>query len=294
MISPTYCIRSISRTWTAGQALENVCLPVVGICNRHRTGLAARTSSASAAKARDRVAALPVSAPSHSRLCLAHWRPISAARCCLQRRQAGSPPSLLFPIRGSLSNHSGPTTAIGLGLAPLLGGLAVSEPLLAAATAATMAVLFAAKAPLHRFVKNVLTEAEISDALIFAVATLVVWPQLPNCYLGPFDALNPHNLWLLVILMLAISACGHIATPKCSARVMACRSPGSFLRVSSPAPRRSAPWPHARPARQAPWAQPSLALPFRPSRPSCRWRSCFWRSAGRFSTSCGRLSWPAA
>ncbi len=123
-----------------------------------------------------------------------------------------------FSYPRTATNDPGLTTAMGLVLAPLLGGLAMSEPLLAAATAATMAALFAAKAPLHRFVKNVLTEAEITDALIFAVATLVIWPQLPNRYLGPFDALNPHNLWLLVILMLAISACGHIATRMLGAR----------------------------------------------------------------------------
>lgn len=123
-----------------------------------------------------------------------------------------------FSYPRTATNDPGLTTAMGLVLAPLLGGLAMSEPLLAAATAATMAALFAAKAPLHRFVKNVLTEAEITDALIFAVATLVIWPQLPNRYLGPFDALNPHNLWLLVILMLAISACGHVATRMLGAR----------------------------------------------------------------------------
>jgi uncharacterized membrane protein (DUF4010 family) len=117
-----------------------------------------------------------------------------------------------FSYRRITGNDPGLTTAVGLVLAPLLGGLTMSDPLLAAATAAVMAVLFAAKAPLHRFAKNVLTEAEIADALIFAVATLVIWPQLPNRYLGPFNSVNPHNLWLLIILMLAISACGYIAT----------------------------------------------------------------------------------
>jgi uncharacterized membrane protein (DUF4010 family) len=120
--------------------------------------------------------------------------------------------------RRTLMRDPGLTTAIGLVLAPLLGGLVMSDSVLAAASAAAAAALFAAKAPLHRFVKNVLTEAEITDALIFAVATLVIWPQVPNRYLGPFNAVNPHYLWLLVILMLGISACGYIATRLFGAR----------------------------------------------------------------------------
>jgi uncharacterized membrane protein (DUF4010 family) len=106
----------------------------------------------------------------------------------------------------------GLTTEVGLMAAPLLGGLAMSDPLLASGLGAMIAVVFAAKAPLHGFVKRVLTDAEVKDGLIFAIATLVVWPLLPDRYLGPLEALNPHSIWLLVVLMLAIGACGHVAT----------------------------------------------------------------------------------
>jgi uncharacterized membrane protein (DUF4010 family) len=63
-----------------------------------------------------------------------------------------------------------------------------------------------------------LTSAEITDGLIFAVATLVIWPQLPDRYLGPFEALNPHSIWLLVILVMALGGCGHVATRALGAR----------------------------------------------------------------------------
>ena len=88
----------------------------------------------------------------------------------------------------------------------------MSDTLLASGLGAMIAVVFAAKAPLHSFVKGVLTDAEVKDGLVFAIATLVVWPQLPDRYLGPLEALNPHSIWLLVVLMLAIGACGHVAT----------------------------------------------------------------------------------
>lgn len=115
------------------------------------------------------------------------------------------------------SDH-GLTTEIGLLIAPLLGALAMVEPLLAAGLAAAVAVVFAAKAPLHGFVKGALTDAEVKDGLVFAIATLVIWPLVPDRQLGPFQAINPHDVWLLVILMLAIGAAGHAANRLLGAR----------------------------------------------------------------------------
>ena len=114
--------------------------------------------------------------------------------------------------RHSQVSDPGLTTEIGLLAAPLLGALAMADPLLAAGLAVAVAVVFAAKVPLHGFVKGALTDTEVNDGLIFAVATLVIWPLLPDRPLGPFGAINPHKVWLLVILMMAIGAAGHAAT----------------------------------------------------------------------------------
>lgn len=112
----------------------------------------------------------------------------------------------------------GLTTEIGLIATPLLGGLAMSDTLLASGLAAAVAVVFAAKEPLHSFVRRILTDAEVKDGLFLAVATLVIWPQLPDRYLGPLQALNPHSIWLLVIVVLALGACGRVATRTLGAR----------------------------------------------------------------------------
>ncbi|QGM97288.1 MgtC/SapB family protein [Methylocystis parvus] len=106
----------------------------------------------------------------------------------------------------------GLTTEVGLLATRLLGGLTMSDAPLASGLGAMVAVIFAAKNSVHGFIKATLTEAEVNDGLVFAIATFVVWPQLPNRYLGPYQAINPHNIWLLVILVLAIGACGHVAT----------------------------------------------------------------------------------
>jgi uncharacterized membrane protein (DUF4010 family) len=106
----------------------------------------------------------------------------------------------------------GLTTEIALLATPLIGALAMSDIVLAGLVGVTTAVVLAAKGPVHRFVKGSLTAAEVNDGLIFAIATVVVWPQLPDRPMGPYAALNPHALWLFVILVLAIGACGHVLT----------------------------------------------------------------------------------
>lgn len=112
----------------------------------------------------------------------------------------------------------GLTTDVGLIFAPLLGGLSMSDPILAGSVGVTVAVVFAAKRPVHSFVRNSLTNSEFRDGLILAIATLVIWPQLPDQYMGPLRSLNPYTLWFVVILVLAIGAAGHVATRVLGAR----------------------------------------------------------------------------
>ncbi|HUI21618.1 MAG TPA: DUF4010 domain-containing protein [Methylocella sp.] len=109
-----------------------------------------------------------------------------------------------------ITEHPGLTTEIALVSSTLLGGLAVTRPGLAAGIAAAIAILLNARTTLHRFARSVLSEDEIRDGLIFAAATLIVLPLLPNQPMGPFGALNPHAIWIIVILVMAISAAGHI------------------------------------------------------------------------------------
>ena len=118
----------------------------------------------------------------------------------------------------SHEDDPGLTTEIALILTALLGGLSIQQPALAAGIAVALAVLLAARAPLHHFVRSVLTEEEVRDGLTFAGATLVVLPLLPNEALGPYNALNPHSIWIVVILVMAISAAGYVAVRMLGAR----------------------------------------------------------------------------
>lgn len=108
------------------------------------------------------------------------------------------------------SNY-GLTSEIALLLTVLLGGLCLEHPGLAAGVGVTAAALLAARTPMHVFVREVLTAEELRDALIFAASTLVVLPLLPDRAMGPFAAFNPAKIWIVVILVMAIGAIGHIA-----------------------------------------------------------------------------------
>ena len=112
----------------------------------------------------------------------------------------------------------GLTTETALICTVLLGGLAVSRPGLAAAASVVIAILLNARSELHHFARSVLGEDEIRDAFIFAAATLIVLPILPNQPMGPFGALNPRAIWIIVILVMAIGALGHIAVRLAGAR----------------------------------------------------------------------------
>src|SRR5450631_319740 len=115
-------------------------------------------------------------------------------------------------------NDPGLTTEIALTVAVLLGGLSMQRPALAGGLGVVVVILLAAKSRLHQFVGSILTEDELQDALIFAGATLVVLPLVPDSSMGPYDALNPHSIWVIVILIMAISAAGYVAVRLLGAR----------------------------------------------------------------------------
>jgi uncharacterized membrane protein (DUF4010 family) len=109
-------------------------------------------------------------------------------------------------------NDVGLTTEYALIATVLLGGLAMREPQYAAGIAVVVTVLLAARADIHHFVRNSLSERELRDGLILAAATLVVLPLLPDKPLGPWGALNLRTVWIVVVLVMAIGAVGYIMT----------------------------------------------------------------------------------
>jgi uncharacterized membrane protein (DUF4010 family) len=56
-----------------------------------------------------------------------------------------------------------------------------------------------------------LTRSDLIAVLQFSVLTFIVLPILPDQNYGPYDAFNPHQAWLMVVLISGISLAGYAA-----------------------------------------------------------------------------------
>lgn len=113
--------------------------------------------------------------------------------------------------RLSDASDPGQTGEVALIVTVLLGALAQGAPGLAAALAVLVAILLQAKERLHRLGRDLISEREVRDGLLLAAAALLVLPLLPDEAIGPGGALNPQKLWRLVVLVMGVSALGHVA-----------------------------------------------------------------------------------
>jgi uncharacterized membrane protein (DUF4010 family) len=76
--------------------------------------------------------------------------------------------------------------------------------------AITVTVLLYFKAQLQG-VSRSLTHKDLISILQFGVLSLVVFPILPNRDYGPYAALNPHQIWWMVVLISGLSLAGYAA-----------------------------------------------------------------------------------
>ncbi|MFA5948667.1 MAG: MgtC/SapB family protein [Hyphomicrobium sp.] len=105
----------------------------------------------------------------------------------------------------------GITTIVAAYLAFALGALAVvGDERVAAAAGVAVTGLLALKAALHAWLRR-LTWEELRAGILLLAMTLILLPLLPDREMGPFGALNPHDLWLMSILIAVVSATGYVA-----------------------------------------------------------------------------------
>lgn len=124
----------------------------------------------------------------------------------------------LASYRASRERDPGLTTEVAMLVVFLLGVLAMRELALTAGLGVAVALLLASKTRAQHFVRGVLTDQELHDALLLAAAATLVLPLLPDRAVDPWQALNPRKLWLLVVIVMAISALGHVARRAFGAR----------------------------------------------------------------------------
>ena len=106
---------------------------------------------------------------------------------------------------------AGMTTEVAALLMYALGAYAAFGPAaVVMAIGVGAAVLLYAKEGLHGFTDRI-GDTDMRAIMLFAAITFVILPVLPNRTMGPLNVLNPHNIWLMVVLVVGISLGGYIA-----------------------------------------------------------------------------------
>ena len=128
-------------------------------------------------------------------------------------------------VRGLLANGGEEglflTTWTSLFVAYGLGVLVATGRLVAGVTVAMLsALLLVLKRELHEFAWG-LTKAEMRSAAEFAIVAFVVYPLLPDETIGPWDAVHPPTVWLLVVAVSAIGFANYVLVRKYEGRGVA-------------------------------------------------------------------------
>ncbi|MGE0824854.1 MAG: MgtC/SapB family protein [Candidatus Binatia bacterium] len=119
--------------------------------------------------------------------------------------------ALVSYARTSASGDLGATTEMAAISTFLLGTLAGAGDLhVAAAVGIGVAILLAAKPRIEAF-SQALSSEELAATLELAVISVIILPLLPDREYGPWQVLNPFNIWLMVVLVSSLSFAGFVA-----------------------------------------------------------------------------------
>jgi len=117
----------------------------------------------------------------------------------------------IIGMRTGAIDEPGVTTEIAMLMIFALGAyLAVGQRQVAAALGAVVALLLHAKPLLHSAIMR-MGDKDVRAVMQFALITLIILPVAPDRAYGPFDVLNPYNIWLMVVLVSGISLAGYAA-----------------------------------------------------------------------------------
>jgi uncharacterized membrane protein (DUF4010 family) len=107
--------------------------------------------------------------------------------------------------------HAGITTEIAILVMFAVGALLVAGPREAGViVGGGVAVLLHAKPMLRKVVER-FSDEDVRGIMQFALVTLVILPVLPDRTFGPYDVLNPRDVWLMVVLVVGVSLAGYLA-----------------------------------------------------------------------------------
>jgi uncharacterized membrane protein (DUF4010 family) len=115
-------------------------------------------------------------------------------------------------VLGQNREHDVGITSLVAGLLTfVLGALAALGELAASAAAAVITTLLLGYKPqIHRWI-GALDRKDLKAGLTLLLISVVLLPVLPNQGFGPWGALNPYEIWWMVVLIAAISFVGYYA-----------------------------------------------------------------------------------
>jgi uncharacterized membrane protein (DUF4010 family) len=113
-------------------------------------------------------------------------------------------------LRARATPVGGMTTELAAIVLFLVGVMATTGFLLGAVViGGAVTLLLHWKSPLHGLVQRI-GELESQAIARFVLITLVVLPALPNRAFGPFEVLNPWQIWLMVVLIVSLNLVGYV------------------------------------------------------------------------------------
>lgn len=104
----------------------------------------------------------------------------------------------------SVTSSVAAVLTLGLGATATSGHMA-----LASVGAGAAVILLASRDALHRAIEFT-SENDIKALLRLVLVVFIILPLLPDVGMGPFGALNPQRLWLVVVITAAISFAGYL------------------------------------------------------------------------------------
>ncbi|TNB47467.1 MgtC/SapB family protein [Martelella lutilitoris] len=119
---------------------------------------------------------------------------------------------IVFTYRAATPRNDFSVTGVIAALVVFALGIvsATGDMRLAAAGGVVTTVLLAARHSLHGFLKT-MTWVELRSALVLLTMSFVALPLLPNRAIDPWGGFNPFTVWLMTIMIAALSYAGYVA-----------------------------------------------------------------------------------
>lgn len=126
--------------------------------------------------------------------------------------------AMALSYRLSARKDPGLTSEMAMLTTFLLGAVALNAPAMAGGLGVITAGVLQSKGRLHDLATRALSTQDVRDLLYLGAAAFVILPLLPDRTVDPWGTLNPRQLWMLAVAMMAVSAVGYFSLRRLGAR----------------------------------------------------------------------------